>query len=323
METINDMKNSENTAIGALQTSMKTRKENICGKVLSFFEKFWLPTLLLLPGIVLLFTFFIYPAFNMFFNSFRDINILKGTSVFVGFKKYASIFSDSVFIKSLRNTVIYVVSVTAIVVPLSFIVSLLVDGSAKMGAFMRGVLYLPSIIAMSIVALMWKLILASRIGIISRIVEGLGFAAPNFFADIRYALMTVVGIGIWRSLGANTILFIAGLRSMAKDQLEAADVDGATPLQCIIHIVIPNIKYVIAFVTITTIIGCFQVFTMIQVLTLGGPNNATNMLAFQIRQEGFRFFDLGKANAISALVFVVLLLLAMIMIHVLTRREDA
>ena len=322
MDTINGIEN-KNTAIHTIQMNMKMRDDSIIEKALSFFKRFWLPTLLLLPGSMLLFTFFIYPVFNMFYSSFRDINLLKGSSVFVGFKNYASIFTDSIFLKSLRNTVVYVVSVTGIVVPLSFLVSLLVDSSAKMGAFVRGVLYLPSIIAMSIVALMWKLILASRIGIVSRIVESFGLTAPNFFADIRYALMTVIGIGIWRSLGANTILFIAGLRSMPKEQLEAAEVDGATPVQSIIHIVIPNIKYVIAFVAITTIIGCFQVFTMIQVLTLGGPNNATNMLVFQIWQEGFRFFDIGKANAISVLVFTMLFLFSIIMIRVLTRREDA
>jgi len=257
----------------------------------------------------------------MFLGSFREINLFRGTSAFVGTKNYNAIFTDDIFTKSFRNTVVYVVSVTAILVPLSFIVSLYVDLCSKMSSFVRGVLYLPSIIAMSIAALLWQFILNPNIGTISLLMSNFGVTIPNLLGDSKYTLMTVVGIGIWRSLGANTVLFIAGLKSMPRDQLEAAEVDGAKPLQSIIHIIIPNIRYVISFVTITTIINCFQVFTFIQVFTGGGPNNATNMLVFRAWEEGFRFFNFGNANAISSLMFIALFGLALIMIHVLTNRE--
>jgi len=313
--------NQNKTSINTAQESSMAQKGIIAAKMLSFIKLYWLPTLLLLPGVVLLWMFFIYPTFNMFFSSFQKINLFRKTSAFIGFENYISIFKDEVFLKSLRNTIVYVISVTAILVPFSFLVALLVDCCSRMGSFVRGVLYLPSIIAMSIAALMWKLILDADIGIISQLVASLGITMPNLLGDARYTLMTVVGLGVWRSIGSNTILFIAGLKSMSREQLEAAEVDGATPFQSIIYVILPNIKYVTAFVTITTIIGCFQVFTTIQVFTQGGPNNATNMLVYQIWQEGFRFFDMGKASAISSLMFIVLLGFAVIMIRVLNKRE--
>lgn len=311
------------TRTGAVRESGMAQKGIILEKAFLFIKQYWLPTLLLLPAVVLLWMFFIYPTFNMFFSSFQKINLFKKTSEFIGFENYIQIFKDNIFLKSLRNTIIYVISVTVILVPLSFLVSLLVDCCSRMGSFVRGVLYLPSIIAMSIAALMWKLILDADIGIISRVVTGLGITMPNLLGDARYTLMTVIGLGIWRSLGSNTILFIASLKSMPREQLEAAEVDGATPLQSILHVILPNIRYVTAFVAITTIIGCFQVFTTIQVFTQGGPNNATNMLVYQIWQEGFRFFNMGKASAISSLMFIVLLGLAVIMIRVLNKQEES
>jgi sn-glycerol 3-phosphate transport system permease protein len=259
----------------------------------------------------------------MFFSGFREINIFKGTSEYVGLKNYISIFKDGVFLKSFRNTVIYVVSVTAVLIPFSFLVSLLVDCCSRMGSFVRSVLYLPSIIAMSVAALMWRFLLASDIGLISRLLSNLGITMPNLLGDARYTLMTVVGLGVWRSLGSNTVLFIAGLKSMPREQLEAAEVDGATPLQSIIYIILPNIRYVTSFVTITTIIGCFQVFTTVQVFTQGGPNNSTNMLVYRIWQEGFRFFNIGNASTISTLMFLTLLGLAVIMVYILTKRGDS
>ena len=285
-------------------------------------KKYWMPTLLLIPGIALLVIFFVYPAISMFMNSLREINILKKTSSFIAFSNYTALFSDALFLKGLRNTVVYVAGVTIILVPLSFIVSLLVDCCSNIGAFVRGILYVPSIISMSIAALMWKLILSPQIGVVGRLIESFGVQAPNFLGDPRYALATVIGIGVWRSLGSNTILFIAGLKSMSKEQLEAAEVDGATPLQSIYHIILPNIKYVTAFVTITTVIACFQVFTTIQVLTAGGPNNETNLLVYQVWQQGFRFYNFGMANAISSLLFAVLFGLSLAMIRVLNKREE-
>ena len=300
----------------------ETERIRVMQKAPLFFKKFWLPTLLLIPSTVLLFTFFIYPAFSMFLGSFNEINLFTGSYEFVGTKNYATIFADDIFIKSFRNTVVYVISVTAILVPLSFIASLLIDCCSKMGSFIRGVLYLPSIIAMSIAALLWQFILNPDTGTFSQIMTNFGVRMPNLLGDARYTLITVVGIGVWRSLGANTVLFIAGLKSMSREQLEAAEVDGAKTIQSIIYIIIPNIRHVISFATITTIIGCFQVFTFIQVFTGGGPNNATNMLVYRAWEEGFRFFNFGNANAISSLMFIALFGLAIIMIRVLVKREE-
>jgi len=287
-----------------------------------FLNRFWLPTLLLLPCAISLLVFFMFPTFNMFYSSLREINIFRGTSEFVGFRNYILLFDDIVFLRSLRNTIIYVVSVTLILVPLSFFVALLMDFCPKMGAFVRGILYFPSIVTMSVAALMWRFLLAYNIGLISQLLANIGISMPNLLGNSRYALMAVIGLSIWRGLGVNTLLFLAGLKSISREQLEAAEIDGANPLHSIIYIILPNMMHVIYFVVITTIIGCFQIFTIIHVLTQGGPNNATNMLVYRIWQEGFRFFNFGYANTISTFMFIMLLTPSILMVRVLTRQED-
>ena len=110
-------------------------------------------------------------------------------------------------------------------------------------------------------------------------------------------------------------MFIAGLKGISKEQIEAAKVDGANRFQIFRHITLPSISYVTSFVTITTIISCFQIFTTIQVMTMGGPNNATNMPVFQLWQEAFQFFDMGRATSISTMMFIVILGLSMLVMR--------
>ena len=288
-----------------------------------FLKRFWLPTLLLLPSFILHSVFFIYPTLNMYYSSFREINLFRGTSEFVGLQNYALLLEDSVFLRSLRNTIVYVVSVTVILVPLSLLAALFMDCCTKMGSIVRGILYFPSIITMSIAALMWRFLLAHSIGTISQILSNIGISMPNLLNDARYALATVIGLSIWRSLGVNTLLFLAGFKSISREQLDAAEVDGASPLQCIIYIILPNISHVTFFVSITTIIGCFQVFTIIHVLTQGGPNNATNMLVYRIWQESFRFFNFGYANTISSFMFILLLIPSICVVRILIKRDKS
>jgi len=168
-------------AVNVIKKISAARRGTAMKRMLMFFRKTRLPTLLLLPGSILLFTFFIYPTFNMFFSSFREINLINGTSKFVGFENYIAVFKDDVFIKSLLNTVVYVVSATAILVPFSFLVSLLVDSCSKMGLFIRGVLYLPAIIAMSVAALLWQFILDPDIGFIAQALANLNIKMPSLF----------------------------------------------------------------------------------------------------------------------------------------------
>lgn len=283
--------------------------------VTGFFRAYWIPTLFLLPAILFLGMFFVYPAFNSIWMSLNKINLMTGSFKFTGFKNYADALSSEVFRITTLNTLAYVVMATIPLVLLGFITALLIDNSRFMRNVMKGLVYTPAIISMSIAGLMWKLLLTPIIGAVDIALTNLGIHGPNWLADPRYALVAVTVVGIWRGLGMNTILFMAGLKGMPKEQLEAASVDGATPVQSILYIIIPSITYTITFVLITTVISCFQVFAIIRIMTEGGPNNATNMMVYQIWQEGFRFFNMGGASAMSTILFIFLFALSLVLMR--------
>lgn len=287
------------------------RNSTLLDKIRIFFKKFGLPTVMLLPAFILFLGFFIVPLLYSFYLSFCDWNLMTGEIAFEGIKNYAGILTDPVFYQSVRNMIIYVVFTTIPLVAGALLVAMIVECCGRTKGIYRTLLYIPSIISMSVAGMMWQFVLNPTVGILNQFLSLFGISNINWLTDRRTALGVIIAVGIWRGLGNNVVLFIAGLKGISKEQLEAAKVDGANIFQLFRYITLPSISYVTAFVLITTVISSFQVFTVIQVMTEGGPNNATNMPVYQMWQEAFRFFDMGRATSISTLLFIALFILAM------------
>lgn len=288
----------------------------------SFLQEFWLPTLMLMPAAILYLLFFIYPTLYSVYLSFHDWNLLNGKIVFEGMSNYIEIFSDPVFIQSAANTLLYVVFTTVPLIILSLLFAVLIENCGPARGAFRTLIYVPVVISMSVAGMMWQFVLNPSIGIVNHMLSLVGIQGPNWVNDVRTALGVIIAVGIWRGLGINIVLFIAGLKGVSREQVEAAKVDGANTWQVFWNITRPAIAHVTAFVFITTIISCFQVFTTIQVMTMGGPNNSTNMLVFQVWQEAFQFFDMGRATSISTLLFILLLLLSTKVIRAMERKTN-
>ena len=299
---------------GSYRTTEKAKARKI-GKVKEFWQKYWLPTLMLVPAGILYLMFFIYPTLNSFYLSFNDWNILTGAISFEGLSNYKEVLTDPVFYQSVKNMAVYVIFATIPLILLSLFIAIAIENCGKAKGFFRTAIYIPVIISMSVSGMMWQFILSPTTGIVNQVMTILGFEPISWLTDVRTARGVIIVVGICRGLGTNVVLFIAGLKGISKEQIEAAKVDGANRFQIFRHITLPSISYVTSFVTITTIISCFQIFTTIQVMTMGGPNNATNMPVFQLWQEAFQFFDMGRATSISTMMFIVILGLSMLVMR--------
>lgn len=287
---------------GNFTLSEKTRK---------FFKKFWLPTVMLLPAILFFVCFFIIPTIYSFYLSLCDWNLMTGEIVFESFQNYIEILTDPVFFQCVQNMLIYVVCTTIPLVAGSLLAAVVVENCGRTKEIYRTLLYIPSIISMSVAGLMWQFVLNPTVGILNQFLSAFGIPSVNWLTNSKTALGAIIVVGIWRGMGNNVVLFIAGLKGIPKEQLDASKVDGANALQTFRYITLPSLSHVTIFVALTTVISSFQVFAIIQVMTEGGPNNATNMPVYQMWQEAFRFFDMGRATSISTILFIALFLLAM------------
>ena len=288
----------------------------------SFLQEFWLPSLMLMPAAIFYLLFFIYPTLYSCYLSFHDWNLMNGKIVFEGLSNYTELFNDPVFIQSVTNTLLYVLFTVVPLIILSLLFAVLIENCGPARVPFRTLMYIPVIISMSVAGMMWQFVLNPTIGIVNQMLNLLGIDGLNWLNDVRTALGVIIVVGIWRGLGTNVVLFIAALKGVPKEQIEAAKVDGANAWQVFRYVIHPAILHVTIFVFITTIISCFQVFTTIQVMTMGGPNNSTNMLVFQVWQEAFQFFDIGRATSISTIMFIILLLLSTLVMRAMDRKSN-
>jgi multiple sugar transport system permease protein len=280
---------------------------------------FW-PFLMLLPALGLYLFFFFYPALFSVFLSFNDWNIFNNQIVAEGWQNYRELLADRVFQTSIINTFIYVLGTSLPLVILPLLLAVTMENCGKLRGLFRFLIYLPAVVSMSVAGLMWKFLMDPNLGVFNHFLQTIGIAGPNWLNDTKWALLSIIIVGVWRGLGTNSILYIAGLKNIPRECYEAAKVDGAGHLNAFLYITFPLIMPVTLFVLVVTIIACFQVFTTVQVMTMGGPNNATNMLVFQTWQEGFQFFDMGRACAISTILFVLLLGLSILLIRMMETR---
>ncbi|MBM7707097.1 ABC-type sugar transport system permease subunit [Chryseomicrobium aureum] len=301
---------------------LKQPTESLVGEKVKTKKKFnkW-PYIFLLPSLILYGIFYVFPFFYSFVLSFMEWNLISPDKEYVGFDNYNSIWSDSVFWKSLLNTLIYVVATVPLSMMIGLSFALLVESvSGKMRETYRMLLFIPVIASIAVTSLVWQLLMNPEQGWINDVLNLFGLPQLNWLNDPNVALWAIVIIGIWKAVGYNMILYIAGLKGIDKQLYEAASIDGAGKWRQTISITIPMLSPINIFVFIVSVIQSFQVFTTIHLMTQGGPNNSTNMLVYQIYEEAFMFFDIGKASALSAILFIIVLIITIFQIRTMEKK---
>jgi raffinose/stachyose/melibiose transport system permease protein len=259
-----------------------------------------------LPAILFFFIFIFIPVVSTFVLSLTSWKgFILSDITFTGLSNFAELFTDTVFFKALTNTLIFVLITTVLLNILGFIGASLIDTRIPGTSFFKNAVFLPVLLAPIIIGIMWSRML-DAFGIVNQLLKSIhAITLPVLFlGDEHIALYTVIGATIWQYTGYDMLLYFAGLQGVPHEQVEAARMDGASPLAVKLHVVIPFLSPVIAITMLLNMIGGFKVFDIVYVMTAGGPNNSSHVFATYLFQQAFRFNRMGYASVIAIVIIV-------------------
>jgi len=274
------------------------------------------------PASFLILVFILGPVIGVILLSLTDYQLGARGLRFIGADNYATLFADRTFMTSLRNTLVYVGVVVPTSVALALGAALLIEAGAGLRAFYRAAYFLPVMATLIAMAIVWEFMLHPNFGLINLLLHWFGFQGRDWLQDRSTVLMTFAVIGVWQSLGFNMVLFMAGLTAIPRELYDAAAVDGADDAwERFWTVTWPMLAPITLFVVVISAIRSFQVFDIVQLLTHGGPNKASEVLLHTMYTEAFTFFRTGYAAAITVvfLGFVVALAAIKVMFERRTR----
>lgn len=267
-------------------------------------------TVLFLFPAVLLVGVFIYFAVGM--NGYYSLfswNAFSSDMTWVGFGNYTKLFQDETFKIAVKNTVLITVFSLVFQVGFSMVLAAILEQKwlRKFGSFCRTVFFIPSVLSMTIVALLWQLALNSSMGFVNELLRSIGLEAlaMDWLGNSSTAIYCVIFSMQWQYIGYTMMLFIVAMQNVPSDYYEVASIDGASPLQQFFHITIPNIKETILLNCVTTVVGSFKTFEQVYALTASGPGRASEVLGTMLYREAFRDDRMGYASAIAVVIFLI------------------
>ncbi|NBT90139.1 MAG: sugar ABC transporter permease [Verrucomicrobia bacterium] len=273
--------------------------------------------LFIAPWLVGFLALSLYPFLSSLYLSGCDYSVLA-PAVWIGPENYTNLAQDPIFWKAAGNTVLFAMVSVPLGLLLSFLLALLLNADIPARGFFRTVFFLPSLMPLVCLAVLWLWLLNGDLGLVNACLRpflGLGnhlfgasWAPPNWLQDPHFALAGLVLTGIW-GVGHPMVIFLAGLQEVPRHLYESADIDGASPWQKLRHITLPMLSPVIYFNGLMALIGCFQVFAVPFVMTEGGdgPERSLLFLATYLYQHAFEYWNMGYACAIGLFLFCLIL----------------
>lgn len=273
-----------------------------------------LPYLLLLPCFLVVIILYGYPMVLTFINSFNRVNLLTGSSDFIGLANYKAIFNDPQFYKSLSVTVKYTIITVFLKIFLGFLLAYLLSSNIFAKKQFRFLVLIPWAIPQVAVSTLWKWILDVRYGYINYFFMKLGITKSPilFLSDPKIALYCAAFVDAWLGISFVSMMFLAALEQIPTSLYEAAEIDGANKRRQFFDITLPGIKHTFVTILILVTIWTFNSFNVIYVLTQGGPMRSTETLIIKIYQEAFSRFNIGASSALTMIVVVILSLMTFI-----------
>ncbi|MBG9654545.1 carbohydrate ABC transporter permease [Cytobacillus firmus] len=262
------------------------------------------------PVLLIFSLFLFFPVLFAFYMSFHQWGMI-GTPEFVGIENYVRLFKDPLFWISIKNTLIFSLSVP-LKVAIALFIAVLLNQKIRGLGFYRAAFFFPVVLSMVVVGLVWQWMFSPSYGFINYVLEKLGLPLQNMLIDSDQAMIVLIIVSIWKGLGSNLLLFLAGLQAIPSSVYEAAEIDGANSWQKFWHITVQLLKPTTLFVLIITLIGSFKIFDLAYVITGGGPGTSTMVLVHYIYQEAFQRFDMGYASAAAYVFFIILFILTLV-----------
>ena len=286
-------------------------------------EKKFYPNYFTYPAIIIFAIFYCIPIIASFIMSFTNWNIKRiSEPKFVGLKNFSRLFQDDYFLLALKNTVLFAVVTTLGIVILGPLLALLLNSAIKGKTFLRTCFYLPAVLSLIVVGIMFKAVFKLDGGILNQILTAVGLEnlVRDWLGDGKTAMWAIIFVQIWKWSGFAMTIYLAGLQGISKDYYEAATIDGAGTWQKFKNITLPLLAPAFTVVITMNTIGGFKVFEQVYVMTNGGPGNATQVLNTYIYKE-FSKGTLGRSSAASLLLFLMISVVAILVNRALTKRE--
>jgi multiple sugar transport system permease protein len=252
----------------------------------------------------------VYPLFSGMWLSLHKADLFGG-SQFIGIENYARLFRDAVFLTSIRNTCYFVLLTVPALTLIGLGLALALNDNSRRSAILRGLFFSSSVLSVTIVTLIWRMVLIPDGGLVSNLLATIGLPAIPFLSDAHLAMPAIAITTIWWCIGLPMMLFLAALQQVPADLYEAAALDNAGRWRTLLSITLPSIRRTAVVVVVIEIILQFQLFGQAQIMTLGGPNNASLPIVLFIYQIGFQRWDIGYAAAASEVLFCIILAAAM------------
>lgn len=276
----------------------------------------------LVPAGLIYLSVIVVPVFYSFLISLFKWNGI-GAKEFVGLKNYTSLFvNDPIFMTAMKNNLIWIVLTIFMTMTISLGFAVVLNKQFIGRTFFRGFFYFPCVIAPIAVSIIWRWIYNPNIGFINQFLKMFGSDyQQSWISDPKVSLYAIFGAALWQAVGQPMILFLAGLQAVSPDVLEAATIDGASGIKKFFFITVPLLKETFVIVIATLIVAAMKVFDVVQGLTGGGPNNATQMLSTYMYSQTFQYNNVGTGTTIAC-VMVLMMLLVIVPYITFTAKED-
>jgi multiple sugar transport system permease protein len=281
-------------------------------------QKDWAPYVFLAPALFFLVLFFLLPIGFSLYLTFTRWNPLSNPE-FIGFENYQYLFTrDPNFYNTLKNTFVYAFGSVFIGVPVALVLAFLFTLS-RWRALWRSIYWLPMVTNVVAIAYIWIYLLDGTYGLFNKVLLWFGVVGPQWLRDPSTAMIAVIIVTIWTSLGHNMLVFSAGLEGIDESFYEAARIDGANNAQIFWSVTLPLLRPTLLLVLITSFIGAMGSFGLILVLTLGGPAQSTNVTALYLYQMAFQDLRMGRASALAFILFLIIFVITLVQLRIFRR----
>lgn len=273
----------------------------------------------MLPGVLMVLLFVYIPVLTNIVYSFFRLSSYSAGQTFVGLDNYRRFFTDPVFPIMLKNNILYCVISLIVQVGFGTFLALVLDSTLIKGRaknFFRNLYYMPALISLTAVGLMFTFIYEPNIGFLNKVLELFGLEGHSWLGDSKLAIFSIIAMSQWQFTGYITLLMVVAFQNVSQDYIEAAKIDGAGPVKRALTIMLPLAKEQLLVCTIITVIGAFKLYTEVYATTSGGPGNSSQVLGVFLYQQAFLHDDLGMAAVTGVFIFVVTVALSILQIRI-------
>ncbi len=278
------------------------------------------------PALMVIGLFFVLPVASALLLSLTDFDLYALANPahlrFVALDNYLELLRTPIFWKALWNTSYFVVVGVPLSIAVSLAAALLLDSQlARAKAFFRTALFAPVVTTLVAVAVIWRYLFHTSYGLVNWALGHVGVSPVDWLGDPRWAMPTIIGFAVWKNFGYNMVILLAGLQAIPRELYEAARIDGASTWRQIVHITLPALGPVLLVVSVITVSGYFQLFAEPYVMTRGDPLQSTVSVLYFMFEEGFRWWNLGRASAVAFMLFLVILGATTLLLRAGRRRD--